>query len=120
MGNAVQLKLNDMSTHVKEYLTNRQKISTKSIMQMFKGTSMFKGWHQFWYSVDNDFTKNLQFFFINLSKNPKQTICTPTGWLNVSTALDTLIPSAQSWADNRCCSEIPQSSLSTPINSGVC
>ena len=49
-----------------------------------------------------------------------KTTCTHKGWLNVSTAFGHFsMPSAQRWADNRCCREIPNPHFRTPITVGA-
>ena len=54
------------------------------------------------------FQKHFLSTFIRIQRKPKQTICTPKRWLNVSTALGhMLMPSARRWADNRCCGGFP-------------
>ena len=66
------------------------------------------------------FSKYLLIIFIRIQEKPKHTVCSPKGWLNASTALDhPLMPSAQRWADNRCCGETrPGHRVPIPIKGG--
>ena len=50
------------------------------------------------------FLLTLLFTSLRKQRKPKQTICTPIGWLNVSTAFGhILMPSARRWADKWSC-----------------
>ena len=65
------------------------------------------GWHQFVFfcmkqciiphiiiSFCPNFLKHFLLIFISIQGKPKHTVCTPKGWLNVSTVFGHMMPSA--------------------------